>query len=136
MKRLILLLLPLLFLSCSGRNSIVGKWQTSMTNGTAQDKFHSVIILTLTFESDGDFFIDSEIQMNINSETGSASARTVGTWDMVDGTHIKAHLEKVIGPQGNESKAEPEKDYVITDISKDRLTLVSNGEKNEYRRVK
>ena len=136
MKRLIFSLLPLLLLSCSDGNAIVGKWQTSMTNGTSQDKFHSVIILTLTFERDGDFSIDSEIQMSINSETGSASIKTIGTWEMVDDMHIKAHLEKIIGPNGSESKAVPEKDYTITDISKDRLTLVSGGEKNEYRRVK
>lgn len=135
MKKLFFLF-TLVFALCScSRNQLVGTWQSFTSQ--EDDKYSIAMggIQTFTFESNGDYHSNIEIQAKLGEKSTSVTMEIKGTWEMIDDTHYRIKTTKAI-LSGEEMENVTDETYTILSLSDDTLEAMNKGTTKKYKRIK
>ena len=135
MKKLLLSSVFVIVLWGCSKNPIVGTWQDFSSK---EDEALSIAvggIKTYTYESNGDYHSNLEIQAKIGEKSASITMEVKGKWEMVDDTHFRV-ITSTANISGEEMEDYSDETYTIISIDKEMLETMNKGIKKTYKRIK
>lgn len=135
MKKLLLSTVFVIALWGCSKNPIVGTWQDSSSK---EDNGLAIAvggINTYTYESNGDYHSNFEIQAKLGEKSASVTMEVKGKWEMVDDTHFRV-ITSTATISGEEMENITDETYTIITIDEEMLETMNRGIKKTYKRIK
>jgi len=134
MKKLLLFIVVLFALCGCTKNKLIGTWQAYSSNEDERLKIAVGGIQTFTYEANGDYHSNVEIQAKLGEKSTSVTMEIKGTWEMVDDSHFRVKTTTA-SISGEEMKNETDETYTILSIDDNILEIMHNGSNKKYKRV-
>lgn len=135
MKKLFLFAVVVFTLCGCTNNQLIGTWQAASSEEDGRLSIAVGGVQTFTFESNGDYHSNVEIQAKLGENSSTASVEIKGTWEMVDDNHYRVKTTKAIISEEEMDNITDEM-YTIISLNDEALETMNKGQKKLYRRIK
>ena len=133
MKKLLLLVLLPLFISCSN-NKIVGTWQEEESSAGALSFLGINIVSKNTYSDNGDYLSKQEWRQVIDGEKKSLYYEVSGTWEMLDDKHLRVKTTTMTNEEGTKENV-TDNIFNILRLDDEELIIESKNITTKFRRV-
>lgn len=136
MKKFFFYLVFLCMLVGCSQNPIIGTWRESESKEDEGLKLSIGRVQTETYEANGDYHTNFEMQMKIGDKSSSVTGEIKGTWEMVGDKQVRIRTTTAI-ISGEEMKNITDELYTILTLDDETLETfnMKKGIKYKFKRV-